>query len=81
MATALSEADQANMLELFKSFAAKDAPAMADATLAFSGPSQSCPDPVAFRNHVQVGPGLPFHDPPGQPVDLIEGAPSAFLPS
>lgn len=54
MATALSKGDQVHMMELFRAFSAKDAPGMADATLAFSGASQSCPDPLAFRNHVQV---------------------------
>ena len=54
MATALSKMDQTNMMHLFRAFSEKDAPAMADATLAFSGASQSCPDPLAFRTHVQV---------------------------
>ncbi|KAK9866074.1 hypothetical protein WJX84_003580 [Apatococcus fuscideae] len=53
MATALSKMDQTNMMHLFRAFSEKDAPAMADATLAFSGASQSCPDPLAFRTHVQ----------------------------
>ena len=48
MATALSKADQVHMMELFKAFSAKDAPGMADATLAFSGTSQSCPDPLGL---------------------------------
>ncbi|GFR39830.1 hypothetical protein Agub_g324 [Astrephomene gubernaculifera] len=54
MATELSPTDQTNMVGLFRSFAAMDGRACGDWTLRFSGASQSCPDPEAFRAAMQA---------------------------
>ncbi|KXZ44199.1 hypothetical protein GPECTOR_71g560 [Gonium pectorale] len=53
MATELSPVDQVNMVGLFRSFAAMDGRACGEWTLRFSGDSQSCPDPEAFRTAMQ----------------------------
>ncbi|KAG2448971.1 hypothetical protein HYH02_005725 [Chlamydomonas schloesseri] len=53
MATELSPVDQENMVGLFRSFAAMDGRACGEWTLRFSGDSQSCPDPEAFRTAMQ----------------------------
>lgn len=54
MATELSPTDQTNMVGLFRSFAAMDGRACGDWTLRFSGASQSCPDPEAFREAMEA---------------------------
>jgi len=54
MATHLSPEEQAIMLELFQALARLDGREIGRQTLHFSGAAQTCPDPSAFLNSLQV---------------------------